>query len=295
MEPHQILRDGNLAQALAAVQNQAKGDPSNAKHRVYLFQLLAVLGQWDRALTQLNVAGDLATGNLAMVHAYRQAIQCEVLRAEVFQGKRLPLVLGKPPDWLALLMEALRVSAAGAEPKAQSLREEAFDGAPTTAGTLRCAEEPAGDSLGGAGSEPPELEFAWIADADSRLGPLLEVLVKGHYYWVPFHRIREIRLDAPVDLRDVVWMPAHFVWANGGTSAGFIPTRYPGSESAADAMLQLARRTEWTELSGDAYRGLGQRMLATDAGEYPIMDLRTITLRVPAEPEEAEGPEPTDG
>jgi type VI secretion system protein ImpE len=26
-------------------------EPSNAKHRVFLFQLLSVMGQWGRALT----------------------------------------------------------------------------------------------------------------------------------------------------------------------------------------------------------------------------------------------------
>ncbi len=64
---------------------------------------------------------------------------------------------------------------------------------------------------------------------------MLEAMVDGKYYWVPFHRLRTLDIEPPADLRDQVWMPAHFVWTNGGESFGFIPTRYPGSEQAADA------------------------------------------------------------
>ena len=112
-------------------------------------------------------------------------------------------------------------------------------------------------------------EFEWIADADSRLGPILEVLLNGGYYWVPFARCTAIRITPPEDLRDLVWLPAEFTWANGGEATGFIPTRYPGSEAAADAALRLARRTEWARIGEEAYSGLGQRVLATSAEETP--------------------------
>ncbi len=46
------------------------------------------MGQWDRALTQLDVAADLDAGALAMAQMYREAIRCERLRAEVFDGRK---------------------------------------------------------------------------------------------------------------------------------------------------------------------------------------------------------------
>ena len=119
--------------------------------------------------------------------------------------------------------------------------------------------------------------FDWIADADPRLGPILEALVEGRYFWVPFHRLSAIEIDAPEDLRDQVWMPARFTWANGGESAGFIPTRYPGSAEAADPAFAMARRTEWVG-EGDWFVGRGQRMMATDSGEYALQDVRQIVL-----------------
>lgn len=254
------LREGNLEECLRQLQDQVRGDPANAKHRIFLFQLLAVMGQWERALNQLNVAGELDAAALAMVQTYREAIRCEVLRGEIFAGKRLPLVLGEPEEWFALLLEAQHLQAQGLHEQARSLRERALGAAPATPGTIDGAP------------------FAWIMDGDTRLGPVLEVVVNGRYYWVPFQRIRSVQVEPPEDLRDLVWMPAHFVWANGGEAAGFIPTRYPGSEGSADPDVRRARRTEWLEESGGAFSGLGQRMLCTDAGEYPLMEVRSIML-----------------
>ena len=80
----QSLQEGNLSETLTQLQNQIKKDPANAKLRTFLFQLLLVLGEWDRALTQLNVAGELDASTLPMVQTYREAIRCQLLRKDVF-------------------------------------------------------------------------------------------------------------------------------------------------------------------------------------------------------------------
>jgi type VI secretion system protein ImpE len=253
-----------LDDALAELKQQVRADAANPKHRIFLFQLLAVLGDWERAGTQLEVAGDLDPSALAMVQTYREALRCEVLRSQIFDGKRSPLVFGDPERWLALLLEALQLTAAGEDAKSAPLRDEAFGAAPATGGLI------------------DGQRFDWIADADLRLGPVIEAIINGRYYWVPFHRIRTIEVEPPVDLRDIVWMPAHFTWANGGDTVGLIPTRYPGSEASPDSNIRLARRTDWLEPLPGMYVGQGQRMLATDSGEYPLMDVRLVELRAAA-------------
>ena len=256
----QYLQEGNLSDALIQLQNQVKKDPANAKLRTFLFQLLAVLGEWDRALTQLNVSGDLDAASLAMVQTYREAIACEVLRKQIFLGKKTPLVFGQPEQWIALLQQALTLNVDGQHKEAQILRDEAFELAPVTTGTIN------------------SVAFEWIADADVRLGPVLEAIVNGRYYWIPFSQIQQIQIEEPADLRDVVWMPAHFVWTNGGDAYGLIPTRYPDSEAAEDSALRLARKTEWTELNDATFIGLGQRLLSTNENDYALMDVREINF-----------------
>jgi type VI secretion system protein ImpE len=267
------LKGRPLAETLAELQQRVRQSPGDAALRTFLFQLLAVLGQWERAIGQLGVAGDLDKGRLDMVHMYREALKCEALRRAVFAGERTPVVFGDPEPWVALLLESLKRSAEGAHERAAALRDEALEAAPATPGR----RIPPGAR--GEGDTPPAGEaFEWLADADSRLGPVLEAIVLGRYMWIPLHRIRRIDVEPPADLRDLVWAPAHFEWANGGEAVGLIPTRYPGTENAEDDALRLARRTEWQEVHPGTYFGLGQRLLATDAGEFGLLEAGRIEL-----------------
>lgn len=270
MPAKDALRNGDLAQALADLQNEVRSSPEDPRHRVFLFQLLSVLGDWDRALAQLDVVSSLDPGALAMVRTYESVLQCEVFRQGVFAGERTPPILGDPESWIAKLVEALRLSSSGDHAAAQKLRADAYDEAPTSCGNLTIASGSSSDSA------TTEATFEWIADADSRLGPMLEAIVNGRYYWVPMHRLKIVKLDPPEDLRDLVWLPANFMFANGGETVAMIPTRYAGSESHDDSQIRLARRTEWREPAEGVYEGLGQRILATDADEYPLLAVRQI-------------------
>jgi len=256
----QSLKQGDLAAAFEQAKTLVRNDPASAKPRILLFQILSVLGDWDRALTQLNVVGDLSAEALSMVVAYREALRCEALRTRIFAGRETPVVFGRPEHWIALLIEALRLDGLGRSDEAAALRAEAFDAAPATAGTV------------------DGTPFAWIADGDQRLGPLLEAVVNGRYCWIPMHRLRSVAVEAPADLRDVVWTTAALTFTNGGVVVALVPTRYPGTAESGDALLRLARRTEWVERPGGLLAGLGQRMLVTDAGEHALMDVRLIEL-----------------
>ena len=255
----QALRDGDPPRALKLLQDQIRSAPADAKLRVFLFQLLSVLGQWERALNQLTVAGELDASTLAMVQTYREAIQCERLRDEVFHGRRVPLLFGEPEAWVALLIEALLREGQGAAGDAKKLRDQAFEQAPAAAGTI------------------DGKAFAWLADADMRLGPVLEAVINGRYYWVPMMHLVKVTAEAPVDLRDCVWTAAHFEFTNGGESVALIPTRYAGTDLTQNA-LALARKTEWNETQPGFYTGLGQRLFTTDAGDFGLMDVRSIVF-----------------
>jgi type VI secretion system protein ImpE len=211
-------------------------------------------------LTQLKVAGDMDASAATMMATYKEVLRCEMLRAEVFAGRQTPLLFGKPAEWMALMLQALRLTADEKFEEAAGVRERALDGAPPTAGSV------------------DDQPFEWIGDADMRLGPMLEAIINGRYYWIPFSRLREVKIEKPVDLRDVAWTPAFLTLANGGETVGLIPTRYPGSESASNPALVMARGTEWIERPGGTYLGLGQRLLTTDQAEYALMDVRVIAL-----------------
>jgi type VI secretion system protein ImpE len=112
--------------------------------------------------------------------------------------------------------------------------------------------------------------------------------VDGKYYWIPLGNLSVIRIEKPVDLRDLAWIPAYLTLANGGEIVSLIPTRYPGSQASADPAIRMARKTDWQQRKDGTSIGLGQRMFATDQGDYPLLEIRSIEFD-PA-PEAADKP-----
>lgn len=255
---------GNIRALIEGTMARIRKEPARADLRVLLFQLYSVVGAWERALGQLGSAATLDPATEEMARAYREVIRCEVYRGRVFAGSKAPLFLGEPDIWLGKLVEALRADAEGRPHDAAVLRNEALSAAPATAGHI--------------GNQP----FEWIADMDSRLGPVLEAIVNGKYYWVPFHHLGCIEIEPPTDMRDLVWVPAKLVFAAGGEQVAFIPVRYPETEANNDEEFLLARKTDWRDAGDETYIGIGQRMFATDTGEFPLLDTRHIELNLRA-------------
>jgi type VI secretion system protein ImpE len=259
----EALRAGDLDTSMALVKQDVRKNPRDARLRTFLFQMFCITGEWERALTQLSVTADLDPGALPMAHTYQAVIRCEMLRERVFRGETSPTVLGDPGEWLPLLIEATRLFGQQKFREANTYRESAFEKAPETSGEI------------------DGQVFAWIADADPRLGPVFDVIVQGKYVWVPVDRIRRIQIDPPADLRDQVWMPAYFTWGNGGGAHGFIPTRYQGSSESDDVSVKMSHRTEWRDV-GDCAIPIGQRVIVTDVSETALMDVRDLVMTIPA-------------
>ncbi len=260
MSAEELVRSGDLSGALKALQDEIRNNPGEAKLRIFLSQLLCVLGDWKRAVAQLKVSAELDEIATPMAQTYREGILCELYRAKVFEGEKDPLIFGEPQEWMALLVESTKALAAGKPGEAAALRDKAFDAAPATSGSLN--DQP----------------FAWLADADTRLGPVFEMVVNGRYFWVPMNQIAEIRMEEPVDLRDCVWMPANVTLANGSEIVALLPTRYAGTAESDDDAARLSRKTDWHDHGEGNFTGLGQRVFATESGDVSLMDIRRITF-----------------
>jgi type VI secretion system protein ImpE len=265
MTAEELFKAGRLTDSLQRLQAEVRDHPADVKRRIFLFQLLSVMGDWTRAGTQLKVLGEMDSGSLLMVNIFQPILLCERLRAQVFAGKHTPLIFGEPPPWIGSLVQAAALFGQGQNQAGLELRDRAFDEAPALPGKVN--------------GNP----FAWLADADERLGPVLELFLEGRYYWAPFERIRRVRIEPVTDLRDLVWIPAQLTWTNGGQTAVHIPTRYIDTEQSSDDLIRLGKKTEWIEQAG-ILAGRGQRILATDETEYPLLEVREIEFDVPAAP-----------
>lgn len=251
------LTPGVLADELAAAMAAVRSAPQALEPRMALFQLSCVVGNWERARSQLDTVAKLDAETVLFARTYGRLIDAEATRARVFAGAEQPVAFGEPPAWLAMMARALRLDADGEAARARELRERACEVAAARAGAV--------------GDEP----FAWLMDADPRLGPTLEAVVEGQYRWLPLDLLEELRAEAPKAMRDLVWQPVALRLARGRELHAFVPVRYPGSESADEDAVRLAKETRWTGEGGEQ-RGLGQRVLATDAGDHAFLDVRRL-------------------
>jgi type VI secretion system protein ImpE len=248
----------SLAEKLTQVQDSVRREPTNSLLRVHLFQLQVVLGLWDKALMQLQAAARFDPKSNAMAQAYREVMRCEVYRAQVFNGKRQPNFLGNQHTWMLDMLKALAAETTGENVVAQDLRTQSLESAPTHTASI------------------DGVSVEWIADGDSRLGPICEVLINGQYCWLPFCDIKVLTIEKPQDLRDLVWSPMSVQLRDETTYSGFMPSRYPGTESNESDDLRLARLTTWVDKGNDAWFGFGQRVFVSDVGEHSLLDIRKI-------------------
>lgn len=252
-----LRRDQSLAEQQAGLVAAIKAKPNAVELRVHLAQLSMLTGNWTRAVAQLQTAATLAASAIPMAQMYREAIRCEIQREKIFAGELAPQTIGQPEPWFATLSQSL-TSRGKDNALADELMQQAFEAAPATAFVL------------------DETPVEWLADADSRLGPICEIILKGQYYWLPFDHIQRLELEAPNDLRDLVWLPGRLTLRNGGQHVVLIPSRYPRSYGRDDERLALASLTSWEEIGADAYAGYGQRSWVSNVDDHAFLAVRAL-------------------
>lgn len=258
-----------LDAALARAEDGVRTQPTDVHGRWFLFELLCVLGHWERALRQLQTCATMDPSLDGSAQALRGLIRAERQRDEVFAGRQMPVPVVDLPDWMAGLAEAMAANASGDHAAADRLREASLAQAPEAGGS------------GNAGA------FEWIADSDTRLGPVCELVTAGSYRWVAFADLLGVTIEAPTRLLDLVWASARFTLrggsggGEGGTAGtglkGYIPVRYPGTTAGTDA-LRLSRETLWRDVGSTGVFATGQKTWMTDAGDWPLLDLREVSF-----------------
>lgn len=252
----ELLAAGDVDGARRALIEALRNDPREERARMFLFQLFCVTGEWERASAQLRALAELSPEARMLETLYNQTISAERTRAAAFTGKGPVPILIESPPWTHELAASIEAFARGDAQSGNALREKAFEEAPDVEGSLN------------------DDRFGFIADMDARLGPTFEAIIAGRWGLVPFSGVAEIKSDGPKDLRDLVWLPVELLLRSGPGLAGFIPARYPGTESVENGDLRLARRTEWRDgISGQ--EGIGQRQWFTDdESEFETLALR---------------------
>lgn len=255
MTPTEMYKAGGLRGAIDSQIQDVKANPADHGKRLFLFELCAFAGDWDRARRQID-AINLSDPELQLAQAtYRKLIDAEEARAKVFRDGVMPQFLGPVPEWVYPRLEAVTAFKVGDSSKAAECIA-ASDVASTSVNA----------TINGQSHEG-------LRDCDDLFGPILEVLAHGDYYWLPMCNIESLAANPPRFPRDLVWFPAKLSVKDGPTGDIFIPTCYPGTTKSENDKLRLARETDW-QGDGGPVRGLGLRLLLVGEDVLPIPELR---------------------
>lgn len=257
-EIQQQIKNGDLTAAIAATKAAIRKAPTDPELRFMLFQTLSLAADWEAASNQLVAYSELTGRQSPLPIVFNDVIHAEVRRKHVFLGQEAPTIFGEPPEWVSYLVQSLAQTAQGNHTDAIRLRSEALEQAPAVSGSINGTP------------------FEWLMDGDSRMGTLFEAIINGQYYWVPQSRLRSVTLEEPTQARDAIWAAAELSLENDARISAFIPVRYPGAASWKSDLLKLSRETAWDSPAEGFYVGLGQRVLMTNDGEFPLLDIRQI-------------------
>ena len=123
--------------------------------------------------------------------------------------------------------------------------------------------------------------FESLEDADSRIGPRLEIYAAGDYMWLPLAHIASIELQAPKRLRDLLWAPAKVATGPKFRSLELgevlVPALSPFTFRHSDDTVRLGRSTVWEDQEGSPVP-FGQKMLVVDGEEFPLLELRRLEI-----------------
>lgn len=262
MKAKELLDAGRLSAAVTELTQEVKRHPSDTRLRTFLFELLCFAGEYDRAERQLDVVGHQSEKTDIGVEVYRNILRAEVARRRLFSDGLRPTFLFDPPEHIQLHLDAINRLRENHPSESKAIFERAENLRPKVQGRL------GGQS------------FTSFRDSDDRLAPVLELIMKSSYVWLPLEQIRKVTIAQPKHLRDLLWIPATLEIGDSRPGEVFLPVMYVGSERADNDQIRLGRMTEWVALGEGLAGGVGQRTFLVDEGERAILEVRELEFEV---------------
>lgn len=257
-EAKTLLESGNLSGAIEAALAFVKSNPTNPSARIFLFELSAFAGDWERAKRQLDVIGHQDTTAMIGSKILEQCVLAEGKRTDFFAKAAKPEFLASPPDYVYGLLTANNRVIEGNLKEAREILDKVDEQRPAFA----C-------KINGADAED-------FRDYNDLTSVILEVIIKDSYVWVPFEQIEKITFFEPKSLRDYFWRQATLETDNGTNGEVFIPTLYNDSWRSGDDLVRLGKITDWRDFGEDIFVGEGTKLFAVGAEHKTILDLQTI-------------------
>jgi type VI secretion system protein ImpE len=176
----------------------------------------------------------------------------------VFAEGVQPHFLREPPAYIDRHVEALAQLSRGQVAEARATLDRAEEERPAISGKLNGQQ------------------FEDFRDYDDLVAPVLELIVKDKYVWLPMEQIKSIQISPPRQLRDMIWASARIEASDGTIGEVYIPTLYAGSSGSTNDQVRLGRMTDWKRLSDDLFSAQGLRLFAVDGQDKTLFEASPV-------------------
>lgn len=260
----ELIKAGKLMEARQQLVQDVKAAPADIGKRTTLCQVLCFCGEWEKAERHLDTIGVQDPKIESGVQVYRNLIRAERERMEVLRLQRRPAFLTDVPVWLDSYLAGLERIAGNAPQDAKQFFDQAEETVPVIRGTLN------------------QMPFSGICNTDSRLSAILEAFVHERYIWVPFDSIRELIIQPPKTLMDLLWVSANITAWSGMTLNCYLPVLYAESWNHEEERVRLGQMTSWQELCGNYAKGAGQQVFQIGDTDMALLEIREMLCEPPA-------------
>lgn len=260
MTAKDLMQAGRLAEARQVLIEEVKAAPADTGKRTLLFQVLALLGEWDKAIRHLDMIATQDPGRATGVQVYLNIVRAEQERLKVLALSQTPAVLPETPAYFGAYLQYLGALKDGKFEQARTLIAEIDAARPAISGTLN------GQAFDG------------LSDTDARLYAFLENFVHDRYCWVPFEAIRELVITPPHTALDLIWLTASITTWEGLSLNCHLPMMYPESFRQADENIKMGRLTDWLPLGAGLTRGVGQHVYQIGEAETALTEIKEMTF-----------------
>jgi type VI secretion system protein ImpE len=256
--PEQLLKDGNLEQAIEQQLALVKKSPADSNARFFLAELASFQGDWERADRQLEAAIVQNRSTAMLPLLLRQLVRGEIAREQVFEEGRTPEIVSELPEDCRLQLRVCMSIRTGHLDECPELLEQSDASRSSVHGTCNGAD------------------FDGFIDLDDRLRGVAEILTAtGKYYWIPWNKIQSLRFSKPERPMDLIWRKTEISVDGGPEGEVYMPVRYP-SPKGWTSQEQLGRATNWMERHPGVITGTGQRTLLVGEEAMGILELNEM-------------------
>jgi len=253
-----LIDEGKISDARKILVNQLKQFPSDDFCRSLLVQILIINAEWDKALNHLAILEDQESNSISGKKILSGLIHAEKKRHTIFTNqKTYPDFFPAPPSYshelLNLKDDLLSKNIANVDNAISNLNDKL----PIITGSLNGKT------------------FKQFKNSDSLLSHVFEIVAYDRYLWISVDHIKELSIDEPKSLIDLVWIPGKMITTNNITLNCYFPVLYHGSSKHENDLVKMGRMTDFTSI-GNAIQCIGHNNFEIDDKEYGLLELKSV-------------------